>query len=39
MEVAKSFISHHFLTFRTTGLRDIFLRNFRDLIENAKPLL
>jgi hypothetical protein len=29
----------YFLTFKTLRLRDLFLENFRDLIEIAKPLL
>jgi hypothetical protein len=31
--------SHHFLSFPTVKLRDEFLRNFRDLIWQAKPLM
>ena len=29
----------HFLNFKTAELRDLFLKNFRDIIEIAKPLL
>lgn len=32
-------ISRHLLTFKTEELRDKFLENFKDLIEQAKPLL
>ena len=32
-------ISNHFLAFKTDELRSKFLENFRDLIEQAKPLL
>ena len=31
--------SHRILTFKTEKLRDKFLKNFKDLIEIAKPLL
>jgi hypothetical protein len=30
---------HNFLTFKKEKTRDLFLENFRDLIEKAKPLL
>ena len=33
------FARQHFLHFKTAELRDIFLNNFRDLIEDAKDLL
>lgn len=31
--------NHRFLTFKTSDIRDKFVNNFRDLIEQAKPLL
>jgi len=31
--------TNHFLIFETEKIRDLFLKNFRDLIEKAKPLL
>lgn len=31
--------SAHFLTFQSTEIRDQFLKNFKDLIEEASPLL
>ena len=39
--VVKNFYGnrHKILAFKTEGLRDKFLENFRDLIETAKPLL
>ena len=39
IEVATSLIIHHSLRFKTKELRNKFLLNFRDLIEQAKPLL
>lgn len=36
---AYTYSSHRVLTFKTQELRDKFLENFRDLIEQAKPLL
>lgn len=32
-------ISNHFLSFQDAETRDLFLENFRDLIEKAKPLM
>ncbi len=38
--ILESYIGYqHFLTFKTSEIRDKFLTNFRDLIKIAKPLL
>jgi hypothetical protein len=34
-----SFRYHNFLSFQSAEVRDMFLKNFRDLIEQAKPFM
>ena len=39
IEIDKTFNNYHFLSFQTRGLRDKFLKNFRNLIEQAGDLI
>ena len=39
INIASWYNSHGVLSFKTSELRDTFLENFKDLIEQAKPLL
>ena len=38
-ELVKTFEYTYFLSFQSAEVRDLFLKNFRDLIEQAKPLM
>lgn len=39
LEPSSAYLSNHTFSFKTQKLRDEFMKNFRDLLEIAKPLL